>query len=792
MTDRARELAEDQGLGPVEAMIGLDATRESPGGKRASSVLCLCERGLLVVTTKRGVREELLDVLDGRPLSYTRGRLRDQLTIGGARFGVPRRARAAAERALALARLRRGGQPERAASLAGWRYVDELGIVAETWLVSTLETDEVVLAWLSTGTTRLVPSSLGDASSGALLVLLTDRRALTVALSPVGDARVESLPEVPLRVDERSVRAGNACFTADRSTAARLGELAPLFALTPCDRLRELARLEYEHRRKRAALEAARRLLALAAKRGDLRSEVAAYLLAVERSEPPAELPHSLAGLEANALATLFEHWRVSARAGRVLESALEDRGDAGEPWALELHVAVHAAARREGGDPLELARGDLALAKHLLDRGAPSRARPILERCLTELPSEALDDLLPPRDADLTEGAGGQALRIRLYELLARARPGDGGRPDPMAAAELARLQPLVVSRTRVLIGVAEPGLRARAVEVARVLEVGGLGPCPGGAPQTDVRPLPEAMISGLLEHPLVREGGALLGRLQALLAEVPRPDTSAIRDYCEQLSVERHGDFARVLADAALMLGVPRLEAYVSRGDKSVGLRAYDGDPPFVLVGGRHLEPGELAMTPRELAFAIGAEAAHLRFGHSRATSSEVWAGAVEKARQGLDVALGIMPAWKGVKLAQRARGVMTALRGAPAGRSLAGALAPKLAPRAATLRQELLGPINEELVAAHRVMQLTADRAGLVLCGELGAAVRAMLLVRRDHHAELVRAERVGIAPVLARRSPGGAIALQDLAIRVAALVAFYLSDDFARLYGSAHGA
>ncbi len=785
MADANRELAEEQGLGPVESTIALRGALAVPDGKKASPELCLCERGLLVVAARSRARGVCLDLLARDDVKYEPGRFGDHLRVGAERFGVPAGKGDDVQRAIAVARLRRAAGGARPPLLDDARFIDKADAAQRAWLAGGLEPDEIVLALLGTTSQRAVASSLLDDAVGALSILLTERRALGVAISSVGDVRVEPLPSAALRVDAQTIRAGDVFWTATRKGAARFAALSKLFALDPLDRLREAARLEYGERRRKASLATSRRWLGEAARRGDTLASFAAFLVAADQDEPPSDVSAGLAGQDAGALANLFNDWGVAPRAGSALLVELERRGDAAEPWALELHVAVHAAASKLRRDPLDAARADIALAQHLLARGDKKRARSLLELRLASLPSEAIDDLLPPRDADLTEGAGGQALRIRVYELLAQARTDDAGKTDPGALAELARLQPLVIPRIQALADAAEGELQARARTVLSVLEPGGLGARTSDEPAAHARALPRALVQGALRHPLLREGGALLGDLQTLIASVPTPDTSAIRDYCERLSIERHGDIGRALTDAARVLGVDRVEAYVSRGDKSIGLRAYEASPPFVLVGGRHLEPGELSMSPRELAFALGAEVAHLRYGHSRATSSEVWAGAVDKGRQGLDVALGILPALRSLRLVQQARGVASRLPAGTVKKVVSGAVGAARNRADGGPRSELIGPVNEELVAAHRVMQLTADRAGLLLCGDLASAVRAMLLVRRDYRAELARAEAAGIEPVLARRSDDGRILFQDLAVRVAALIAFYLSDDWPRL-------
>jgi hypothetical protein len=79
----------------------------------------------------------------------------------------------------------------------------------------------------------------------------------------------------------------------------------------------------------------------------------------------------------------------------------------------------------------------------------------------------------------------------------------------------------------------------------------------------------------------------------------------------------------------------------------------------------------------------------------------------------------------------------------------------------------------------------MQLTADRAALLMSADPVSTVRAMCLVHSRLAAELMVAERVGLRSALSRRGPDGAPILPDLTIRIAALLAFYLSDEYTTL-------
>jgi hypothetical protein len=314
-----------------------------------------------------------------------------------------------------------------------------------------------------------------------------------------------------------------------------------------------------------------------------------------------------------------------------------------------------------------------------------------------------------------------------------------------------------------------------------------------PSAAPPPDMetyRALDALDVTRFVKHPLAQDD-SLVGRLQALLALVPSPDPAVLRDYCEKLSEEHHPAAARAFDQAARTLGVVGVQAYVSRGDKSIGVRSYEHTPPFVLIGRRHLEPGDaFHMTERELSFAFGAEVAHLRFGHNRVTPEEVWIGALSRTKESVEVVLGVLPAFKGWRIAERAGRVVERIPRDTIGRvisairdsSLRRAAAPD---EAGLANPDVLTRLNEELVAGHRLMQLSADRAGLILAGDPHAAVRAMLLVRADHLEQLAAFEDGGVPALVRALDIAHQVAHQGLAVRLGALLSFYLSDDYPQL-------
>jgi hypothetical protein len=335
------------------------------------------------------------------------------------------------------------------------------------------------------------------------------------------------------------------------------------------------------------------------------------------------------------------------------------------------------------------------------------------------------------------------------------------------------------------------------RDLAIRAVLQAGGLARPEGdSAPplpaQAAFSPL---LIESVLSHPLARGQGSLVVGVQKLVALAPEPDQLALSDYCEALNPSEQPAASRALAAARLAFALPTLQAYVSRGKKSIGLRGYEGGTPYILLGKAHLDPASpYFMTEAELFFAFGAEALHLKLGQTRVTSNDVWAGAFAHTKGGVELLLGLLPLVKGIPLGAGVSKVLERIP-EPALRRGLDALARfehgrRKAPSPGA-SEGALSLVNENLVAAHRLMQMSADRAGLVLCGDLRSALRGLLLARPDYRALLSAMEPRDPLQVLVL-DEGKEAMRADLVVRVAALLEFYSSDDYLALRRALCGA
>lgn len=768
----------------MERRIRLLGLLPADGAGELATELCLGPTGVWLVAADSRFVGRVQDAGDSSRIRYEEGRLRDRLLVDGVALTVPSGKAASVRNLLAQGRLRRNGYRGRPLVLPADRYVEAQGEPTRELVSALVPPSDVLVSLIALGKSALSKSELGASVPETKSLLVSAERITIFTLSELGDLRVCPLAAAELALEAHEgtchLRAAGDRIPVSQRKALLLAEVLELCELASQRRLYEAARRLSLPREREPRAPRVRELLRAASDRGHLEARIALAFLrsevegaAAAHSEisasvgalREAELPESL-------VADVFTSWNFSAGAGRTVVTLLTAFGSDAEPWAIALHRRLHSA----GHNP-DAALGDLELAEHELASGEPARARALAQARLTQLSADE-DTVLAPERA-----SAARLTRVRLYEVLRREAERRGW-SDVQALGSLARLEPSNPSRLTALANApgetaTERYLSERAAKALLCLLPDGLE---GSGSQDGNRPF-ETLQAGKLDqhlrHPLAR-GGRLATRLSELVATTPEPDLGFLRDFCEALSGERHPEAARALARATRLFSLPSVRAYVSHGARSVGMRVFGAREPFVLVGQSHLaESGAGTLRAGELEFAFAAELSHLAFGHQRVTASEVWMGAAGKTRDAL-MAIGTVVPLLAELGGVRAQKLLTRLAPEAIGRAAEGALKLEQLFGPTQTQKPALGQPNEELIAAHRLVQLSADRAGLIACQELGPALRAMLLLRTEYWEILSLTRDKGLIEALFANATGPAY--DDLRVRVRALIAFYLSADF----------
>ncbi len=697
------------------------------------------------------------------------------------------------------------------------RYFESASLHEKVWMLSTQATNEVALAFLTVSTVKEIPGHNDPGKHIEWRYYLSSNRSLLIGLNE----RNELMYSQEMRGKEltvksefgrNTVKANGYEWLTTRGNDKLFYQLQSAANKAGNERIRETARLNWIHREKDADSNEMAYYLIELLKSGDENPFDELTLLFLEmgkenRTEIVNEniederLIVALKNVLAfNKTKEYLIHWIDDWSISNIDAIALIQVMLNIEPSQIELnrllpfHRKVRDIFQKENKDPVARTIFDITYAKHLIRCEFAEEAISVLEKNLQKLPDELISDLLPPRDVDLTGDTSGQLLRIAILNLLIEAK-GDNKAKDVIV--QRAKLQPLAKKQLDTLIQTADDTLKNRATRLKEVYEPEILSKTEYPSKDTKHKELSKKAIEKYLQHPATRKGGAFES-LQNWLAQVKVPDYSAIKSFADALTAQNHPEVLQAITDIRFALNVGTVECFIARGEKGVGISSFEGDTPFLIIGSEHLnKESHHYMRLPELRFAIGVEFAHLYFKHSRITSNDVWQGAKDKGVFILDTLISILP---GVGI------LGGALKHFPKFSALAKVLqsATRFTTFAATSKEALdvaaktvniykgkagtKDTQNEEqqqFLATSRIMQLSADRAGLLFCDDLKAAVRSMFLVSRYYINELPTAERYGLIELLTKQNEDGTYKYQELAIRLAAMFSFYLSDEYHKL-------
>ena len=695
------------------------------------------------------------------PPTYRVGRVRDELEARGVRLQVP--SGKAGEVHALIARARLGAQP--LAPLAG-PFVRPATEVERAFLASWLAPDELLLGWLPTATEQDVDSALGPTLAVTMHLVWTDRRAALVGLHPLGDV-VQWPLEAPL--ERTASRRGDRWRSAEvrwqmpRRGGARLRSIGPHLNAPPPDRLRLVVDASKPPTRpaERAAVLCLLRPLAQV----DPTAAMELGLLEGDALAPYLDAAESLG----SELPSRLESWGLPEGRLRALEDGLRERAGASVA-ALGLHRRRRERSLASEPPLSEQVDQDIAFAEHLVVVAGASQAQQVLDARLGTLAPLELDDLLPPaQDRPMATDRQGRA---QLLEARVRL-----GLDADAALRELARMRPLVKDTVQRYAHVGG----ARAGRAVALLDRGGASAEPQGEPAGRTEPLEPEEVE-LLRHPVGRSS-SLLALVQSLVATVEPPDPRLLRQYASALRASAHPRAAAAYAVASRVLG-QQAEVFISMGRRSVGVRTYGAGKGMVVLGGDHLDARSerFLHSDAELRFVFGAELAHLRLGHQRATEEEVWAGLRTKGISAAELVVGVVPLLGRFAIGRRLGQVAGALDAGKIDRAIE--LGKRFAGESKDPRPGESHVAEGRLVAAHRLMQLGADRAGLLLAGDPVPAVRAMIRLGIDPVAAAFT-DGAELAPWLLERDGEGNLVREGMAVRVGALVSFWLSREYERL-------
>jgi len=688
-------------------------------------------------------------------------------------------------------------------------YIEPFNLKEKIWFLCEKNKDDILLANLEISEFKKIPEQYSDNSKLKWNYILTNQNAFIVGFNEKSDIThqidiSENILSVKNEIGRIPVKAAEIEWLSTRNNKNLYQEIKDFTTIEQFSRINEFSRINWLKKDKSNSY-SKYLLQELQKRRNNSLDEFSSLFIdfsenneimlnQYSKDEKVINLIKRLLSEEKinDKLIDWAEKWNISSvDSFGILQLFLKIAEDNSQlEKFLAFHKKVRAQVLKNEKDKINLVLFDIDFCKHLIKCNEKKEAIKIIETNLKSLPDESLSDLLPPKNLDLTGKAGGQVLRVILMELLASAQEKNESIP---VLQQLTMLQPLSKERLDSLIEISTNDLQSRTKELRQLLEPEKLNNPLVEYKDLKYNSLGTQNIDEKLKHPSTRKGGSLAS-IQTWLATVKIPDYTVIKSYSEPLTSRNYSKVNDIVTDIKVAFSLDGVETYIARGDKSIGINSFEGANPFLIIGGNHLtQDTPHFLTLNELKFAIGVELAHLYFKHSRVTSTDVWRGAIEKGTWVFETVISILPV---VGILGKTLGSIEKLN------SLAQLLqkSEKIS-KVTSKSQEVISTTTQavniyktatkkdeksdkekELLAISRILQLTADRAGILFCGDMKTAIRAIFLTSPKYASDLPIVERYGITEYLLKKDDSDNYIYQDLAIRFASLFSFYMSDDY----------
>jgi len=455
----------------------------------------------------------------------------------------------------------------------------------------------------------------------------------------------------------------------------------------------------------------------------------------------------------------------------------------------IPLFEIIRTEFKKKNKDLINQTVFEINYAELLISSGKKKKAASILKKLLKHLPNETISDILPSKDLDITSNKSGQLLKIKTLELLTKAK----GRKKSIAEiTHYIMLQPLNIDSLNLLANTKNETLKQKAVEIISLLNENGLNLMFKEVPVKKYNSLPTEIIKKEFRHPATLEKGSFYS-IQKWIFKIKTNDFSAIKEGTEKIEATNFPKLNEIFYNLKQIFNIPKIEFYISSDEKSHQIIGYESDPPFVIIGHKHInKESELFLNFKELQFAVASELAHIFFKHSKISAKDVCRGVTDKGLLLLNPALDIIPvaglSEKPIQNVHKLRNLTLIINQTDkiyndkniydTANKISSYYKENYKTNSKTKKEQ-------KLLAALRLMQHTADRAGLVISGDIKSAVRAMFLTGKYNYMYFDEVKNTSLHKFILKKDSDETYIHQEIALRIAHLFSFYISDSYSKV-------
>ncbi len=685
----------------------------------------------------------------------------------------------------------------------------------QQFVLSELQPEEVLLGWQKAGTMKLMAGNKDFYKKLSWYYLLTSNDSMLVGFDNtrvVVEAFDLHNREMSVGGLRPVVEVSEYQWNISVSSVSKYKKLAEVATLTAKERIKNIAIVNFkESGNSFKYFDFAEFLLRISKSET---AELSIFLLDYIRDSEKAKEEYTKNEKLKTILEKIIEHpqaeellvywykdWQPPLDQALLIKKMFDEIADGDmllEKKTLPLHKLVYEDAIANEKDDIKKILLDIDYCNHLINVGNSKEAEKILKKDLKKLPDISLADLLPADDVDITGKASGQIIKVMIYDLLAKASKEKKAVEYKQKAAVL---QPLNPERLNILIEDKNAQVAQKAEIILKICTEQDLEPIEKAHEEKYLRL--SGKIKDRIIHPALKNKKTSTS-ITKFIASQSMPDIESIKDYAEAFDARKYPLLASIVADLQAFFTFQNIEIYIAHGEKSVGIQAYDGNPPFLTIGNDHLDiDSPFFLTYNELKFALAVEFAFIEYKFAKLTGSDLWRGAMNTGLEIAETLLAIVPVLGVVKNILQVNALANIVEKYKLLEKT------KSAEKIAKSSQEILLTASETLgimkktfdkkdknsadkienfLAISRIMQISADRTALILTNDITSAVRSVFLTSKDLYLQLEMVKKYGLNRFLLQKDEKGKFLRENLSVRFASMFSFYLSEDFEKIRNS----
>lgn len=444
--------------------------------------------------------------------------------------------------------------------------------------------------------------------------------------------------------------------------------------------------------------------------------------------------------------------------------------------------------------DTIDLALVEIETARRVLSYGDRQAALKIAQSALSRVSDETFAYLVPDPQYSPSEKYSGAMIGALAYEILFNST-GDPKESENFASLR-AIAKPLAGDNVSKLAVISNSPLKNRAEEVLALFDYEKFVSHRIPVEKRKIKNPFSKISESQLKHPAMNKKMPY-SDISSWLDKVKAEPFDSITKFGEKVSEANYPALYQATTYCAQFFEMSTPDVYVFKGEKSTGVLGYYAEKPFISVGFNHLDvDSDYYLSPNELYFALARQMANIKAGFCKLETDKLWRDFFNSGAMNIDKLSVSVPT---PNFIAKNSSFLYKYRFT----SKTFCEYPQIENFDCTDKQTLVGlekklsiihfkpQINDsdqkinEYASLSRLMCHYADRFGLLFSGSIVTAVNALVKTDIDFPEAIELFKTQNISDMATAQDGNGKFLHFDFALRIQALISFYLSDSYSAL-------